>query len=118
MTGGTEATFAKDLEQSWRLYQFHALVFNLSWRLDDKSGQRVRSDVLDLIQEFPPRCIWLYVKHFRCMFSDEYAVLQETYIGTAPIYIAKSKALVAQQIEDEVVRGELLHGLYPFGAAH
>jgi hypothetical protein len=107
--GGTEATFLKDLEQSWRLYQLQALVFNASLNFNDHVRHKVRGDVLEFIQQFHPRRIWLYVKHARWMFSDEYAMLQDVYIGEAPIFDAKTKALVRPGIEDEVVKGELLY---------
>jgi hypothetical protein len=97
------------LEQSWRLYQLQAFVFNLSLGFDDHLGRKVRVDVLELILQFHPRRIWLYVKHARWMFSDEYAKHQDFYVGTAQIYIAKTKALMRPEIEDEVVKGELLY---------
>ncbi|KAH6880829.1 hypothetical protein B0T10DRAFT_495276 [Thelonectria olida] len=103
MLGGTKETFLKDLEQSWRLYQLQALVFNLSWGLDGHVGRKARANVLDLIIQFHPRRVWLYVKHLRWMFSDEYAILQENYIGTAPIFAAKSKALMKPEREDGIV---------------
>jgi len=107
--GGTEATFVTDLEQSWRLYRLQAFVFNLSWGFNSISGRQARANVLDLILQFHPRRVWLYVKHLRWMFSDEYARLQNNYIGDAPIYMAKTNALMRPEIEDEIVRGELLH---------
>lgn len=78
--------------------------------LNGMSGQQARDDVLDLIPQLHPRRVWLYVKHLRWMFSDEYAMMQDNYIGTAPIFEAKTKALIRPEIEDEIVRGELLSG--------
>ena len=43
------------------------------------------------------------------MLSVEYAMLKETYIGTAPIFAAKTKALFRPGPEDEAVKGKLVH---------
>lgn len=45
------------------------------------------------------------------MYSDEYAMFQRVYLGTASIYAAKTKALMSSGIEDDVVKGEMLHYL-------
>lgn len=108
----------KDLEQSWRLYQLQALVFNLSQGLNDISRHKARFDVLDLILKFYPRRVWLYVKHLRWMGSDEYAMLHHKYIGDGPIFAAKTDALFRPEMEDEVARGELPYHPYPSRAAH
>ena len=42
------------------------------------------------------------------MLSDEYAMHQEMYIGMAPLYTAKTKALFRAGQEDEVIRGKFL----------
>lgn len=91
------------------MYRLQALVFNFTHSLGVHTGERARENVLDLILRFHPRRVWLYVKHFRWMFSDEYAMLQETYIGTGPIFAAKTEALLRPGPEDEVVKGELMH---------
>jgi hypothetical protein len=104
--GGTKAAFLTDLEQSWRLYQLQALVFNSSLNFDDRVGYKMRTEVLELILRFHPRRIWLYVKHARWMFSDEYARHQKFYIGTPPIFAAKTEALLRPEIEDKVVKGQ------------
>ena len=88
------------------MYQLQALVFNLSRGLNDHVGHKVRTDTLEFISQFHPRRIWLYVKHARWMFSDEYAMLQHVYVGKAPIFAAKEKALMSPEIEDEVVKGQ------------
>lgn len=94
---GTKETFVKDLEQSWRLYQLQAFVFKLSWGHRDTIGQAVRGEMLDLIVQVYPRRVWLYVKHMRWMLSSEYAMLKETYVGTAPIFAAKTKHCLSQR---------------------
>jgi hypothetical protein len=40
------------------------------------------------------------------MFSNEYAMHQETYVGNAPLFSAKTRALFRAEREDEVVKGE------------
>ena len=40
------------------------------------------------------------------MLSNEYAMHQEIYVGTAPLFAAKSRALFRAEREDEVVMGE------------
>ncbi len=40
------------------------------------------------------------------MTSQEYAMLQEKYVGTGPIYAAKTAALFKPEIEDLIVEGE------------
>ncbi|KAG7404066.1 hypothetical protein Forpe1208_v015793 [Fusarium oxysporum f. sp. rapae] len=102
--GGTKETFVKDLEQSWRLYRLQALVFNVSWGLDGHVGRQARVNVVHFIVQFHPRRVWLYMKHLRWMLSEEYARLQETYIGIAPIVAAKSRALIKPGPEDDIVK--------------
>ncbi|KAM0080465.1 hypothetical protein ACKRZS_007382 [Fusarium odoratissimum] len=102
--GGTKETFVKDLEQSWRLYRLQALVFNVSWGLDGHVGRQARVNVVHFIVQFHPRRVWLYVKHLRWMLSEEYARLQETYIGIAPIVAAKSRSLIKPGPEDDIVK--------------
>ena len=63
-------------------------------------------NVLNFIHRTHPRRVWLYVKHRRWMLSDEHAMHQQTYIGTAPLYTAKTKALFSVGEEDEIARGE------------
>lgn len=65
-------------------------------------------NVLDLIVQFLPRRVWLYVKHRRWMLSHEYAIHQKKYVGSAPLFAAKTKALFRAEQEDDVVRGEYL----------
>lgn len=96
------------MEQSWRLYQLQALVFNLSAGFDDHVCRRVRTDLLEFIVQSHPKRIWLYVKHLRWMTSAEYAMLRDNFIGTAPIHAAKTRALMTPGTEDDIVRGELL----------
>ncbi len=40
------------------------------------------------------------------MTSKEYAMHQQKYVGTGPIYAAKTAALFKQEIEDFIVKGE------------
>lgn len=40
------------------------------------------------------------------MFSDEYAMYQEKFVGNGPIFAAKTNALFTIGPEDEVVIGE------------
>jgi hypothetical protein len=97
-----------DLEQSWRLYQLAALIFGLRQNFDAHVRHRIQINVMEFIVQFRPKRVWLYVKHLRWMTSAEYAVLRENFIGTAPIYVAKTEALFAPGPEDGVVRGEFL----------
>jgi hypothetical protein len=62
--------------------------------------------VLDIILKHHPRRVWLYVKHLRWMRSKEYAMHQQKYVGTGPIYAAKAAALFKQEIEDLFVKGK------------
>lgn len=41
------------------------------------------------------------------MFSKEYAMHQDTYVGTAPLYAAKTMAFFKTEPEDEIVIGQL-----------
>jgi hypothetical protein len=74
--------------------------------LDNSLRREVRRNVLDLILQSLPRRVWLYVKHLRWMLSNEYAMHQEKFVGSAPIFSAKTKALFKAEPEDEVVIGE------------
>ncbi|KAK5046206.1 hypothetical protein LTR84_008663 [Exophiala bonariae] len=105
--GGSRGTFVNDLDQSWRLYKLQALVYTLTMNLDASLQRKARMNALNLIHRIHPRRVWLYVKHRRWMFSDEYATLQETYIGMAPLYAAKTEALFRAEREDEIVRATL-----------
>jgi hypothetical protein len=40
------------------------------------------------------------------MLSNEYAMHQETYVGNAPLFNAKTRALFRTEREDEVAKGE------------
>ncbi len=42
------------------------------------------------------------------MLSHEYAIHQKKYVGSAPLFAAKTKALFRAEQEDDVVRGEYL----------
>jgi hypothetical protein len=98
----------KDLEQSWRLYQLQAFVSKLSSGLGDPVRLNASANVVDLILAFDPRRVWLYVKHLRWMFSDEYARLQNNRIGTSATFAAKTKALMTPEREDEIVKSKLV----------
>ncbi|KIX97796.1 uncharacterized protein Z520_06574 [Fonsecaea multimorphosa CBS 102226] len=104
--GGSRRTFVNDLDQSWRLYKLQALVYTLTMNLDIGLQRKARMNVLDLIHRTHPRRVWLYVKHRRWMLSDEYAMRQEIFIGTAPLYAAKTEALFRAEREDEVIRSK------------
>jgi hypothetical protein len=39
------------------------------------------------------------------MFSKEYAMHKEKFIGTGPVFVAKTKALIKGGREDEIVKG-------------
>jgi hypothetical protein len=51
------------------------------------------------------------------MLSDEYAMHQEIYIGTAPLYASKTKALFRAGREDEVIKGKYFV-TYDINTAH
>jgi len=112
MLGGSSGTFIKDLDQSWRLYKLQALVYSLTMNLDIGLLRKARMNVLDLILQNLPRRVWLYVKHRRWMSSSEYMMYQEIYVGSAPVFAAKTKALFKAEQEDEVVRGECFMTFY------
>jgi hypothetical protein len=105
----------EDLERSWRLYQRAALISALSQSFDTNVCRKAHIDFMELILRSHPKHVWLYVKHLRWMTSAEYAMLQINFLGTAPIYAAKTKALFAPGPEDGVVRGELVdsNGHFP-----
>ncbi|KAH6669779.1 hypothetical protein B0J14DRAFT_671381 [Halenospora varia] len=79
--GGTSQTFLKDLEQSWRLYQFQSQI--MKWTVGLENSLRKNA--------------------FAWMTSKEYAMHQQKYVGTGPIYAAKTAALFKQEIEDFIV---------------
>ncbi|KDN72260.1 hypothetical protein CSUB01_07911 [Colletotrichum sublineola] len=103
---GTTDKFVEDLKQSWKLYRLHSVVFYHSRILEDELWQRTINNVCRFMVQFHPRRIWLFVKHMRWMFSDEYAALQQNYIGTGPILAAKTTALLKSEIEDSIARGK------------
>jgi len=86
--------------------------------LDNGLRRKARMNVLDLILQNHPRRVWLYVKHRRWMLSNEYAMHQEIYLGSAPLFAAKTKALFRAEREDEVVRGEYFVTFYINGTRH
>ncbi|KAN0122749.1 Protein of unknown function (DUF4238) domain containing protein [Hyaloscypha variabilis] len=102
--GGSRETFLKDLEQSWRLYKFEAQIWIWTMKLDNNLRRKVDAELRDLVLQDHPRRVWLYVKHRRWMFSNEYAMHQETFVGTSPVLAAKTKALLKAELEDEVVK--------------
>jgi hypothetical protein len=106
MPGGTRKTFSKDLDQSWRLYKLQALVHAMTVNLETDLQRKVRYNAFNFLLQHHPRRIWLYVKHRRWMLSNEYAMHQETYIGTAPLFAAKTRALIREKQEDEIVLGK------------
>ncbi|KAK2016843.1 hypothetical protein LZ32DRAFT_635745 [Colletotrichum eremochloae] len=101
---GTTDNFVEDLKQSWKLYRLYSVVLSHSRILGDEHWQRAIDNVCRFMVQFHPRRIWLFVKHMRWMFSDEYAALQQTYIGMAPILAAKTEALLKAEIEDSITR--------------
>ncbi|QKX53840.1 uncharacterized protein TRUGW13939_00920 [Talaromyces rugulosus] len=105
--GGSRRLFVKDLDQSWRLYKLQALVYTLTINLDNCLRRKARMNVRELILQNHPRRVWLYVKHRRWMLSNEYAMHQETYVGSAPLLSAKTRALFRAEREDEVVKDKL-----------
>lgn len=103
LSGGSKKTFVDDLDQAWRLCKLIAIVWNLTINCNDDLKQKARRNVLEFTLQIKPRRVWLYVKHQRWMLSQEYAMHQETYIGTAPIFAAKTKALFRAEQEDEII---------------
>ena len=77
-------------------------------KLDNSLRRKVDAELRDLVLQHHPRRVWLYVKHRRWMFSNEYAMHQETYAGSSPVLAAKTKALFKAELEDEVVKGECI----------
>jgi hypothetical protein len=88
------------------MYKFESLVYASTMNLDNSLRRKIIMNVLDLLLQNHPRRVWLYVKHQRWMLSDEYAMLQEVYIGSAPLFAAKTQAFFRAGPEDEVVMGE------------
>ena len=86
--------------------------------LDNDLGREAGMNVLDLILQNHPRRVWLYVKHRRWMLSNEYAMHQEMFVGSAPLFAAKTRALFRAEREDEVVRGECFVTYYIIGTQH
>ncbi|KAH6659071.1 hypothetical protein BKA67DRAFT_543484 [Truncatella angustata] len=104
LLGGTNQTFLKDLEQSWRLYQLQSQVSLWTVGLESRVQNNAFAYVLDLILRHHPKRVWLYVKHRRWMTSKEYAMHQHRFVGTGPIFAAKTAALFEPQREDFVVQ--------------
>lgn len=116
--GGSRGTFVEDLDQSWRLYKLQALWYRFTMKLDHGPRRKARMNVLDLILQRHPRRVWLYVKHRRWMLSNEYAMHQEMYLGSGPLFAAKTTALFRTEREDEVVMGEYFVTFYINGTYH
>jgi hypothetical protein len=74
--------------------------------LETDLQRKVRYNAFNFLLQHHPRRIWLYVKHRRWMLSNEYAMHQETCIGTAPLFAAKTRALIREKQEDEIVLGK------------
>ena len=74
--------------------------------LENNLRKNTLASVLKIILKHHPRRVWLYVKHLRWMTSKEYAIHQQKYVGTAPLYAAKTAALFNPEIEDLIVEGE------------
>lgn len=66
--------------------------------------RKAAMNLIEFILQNHPRLVWLYVKHRRWMLSDEYIMHQERYVGSAPLFYAKTKALFKVEREDEVAR--------------
>lgn len=49
------------------------------------------------------------------MLSDEYAMHQEVYVGSAPLYAAKTKSMFSVRPEDTIVKGECISTSYITG---
>lgn len=96
----------KDLDQSWKLYRFESQILIWTHSLEDNLRNNAFACVLDIILKHHPRRVWLYVKHVRWMRSKEYAMHQEKFVGTGPIYAAKTAALFKQETEDFIVKGK------------
>ncbi|XMA15256.1 hypothetical protein WAI453_008047 [Rhynchosporium graminicola] len=102
LLGGSKETFVKDLDQSWKMYKLVSQVARWTRNLDDSLRYQALTNATEFILQNLPRRVWLYVKHRRWMRSDEYALHQEKYIGTGPVFAAKTKALFRAAPEDEV----------------
>jgi hypothetical protein len=98
--------FVQDLDQSWRLYKLDALVRTLTMNLSYSLRRKAGMNVIEFIIQSHPRRVWLYVKHRRWMLSNEYAMHQERYVGSAPLFYSKTRALFRAEREDEVVKSE------------
>jgi hypothetical protein len=103
--GGTQRTIAKDLDQAWRLYTLHTLVLNAISSLHIGLRRTACANLFVLVVHMCPGRVWLFVKQRRWMLSDEYAKLQEEYIGTDVILAARTKALLQVEPEDRVIFG-------------
>lgn len=79
---------------------------------------KAHMNVLDFILQSHPRRIWLYVKHRRWMLSDEYAMHQEVYVGSAPLYAAKTKSMFSVRPEDTIAKGECIPTSYITGRGY
>lgn len=101
--GGTKDTVAKDLDQSWRLYKLWALVHDLTEHSDTNAQEEARYNVLTFVNQILPRRVWLYVKHRRWTMSPEYAMHQDLKLGTVAWYAARTKALLREEVEDDVI---------------
>lgn len=88
------------------MYKFETLVLASTRNLDNSLSRKIVMNVFDLLLQNHPRRVWLYVKHQRWMLSDEYAMHQKVYMGSAPLYAARTRALFRAGPEDEVVMGE------------
>jgi hypothetical protein len=104
--GGAQSTFIEDLDQAWRLYKLHALVLSVTSGLHIGLRKKACANFCNLVIHVPPRRAWLYIKHRRWMLSDEYAKLQEEYVGTDAIFAAKTKSLLRVEPEDFVLVGK------------
>lgn len=100
--GGSKRTFTYDLDKSWRLYKLEALVISSTVTLESIFRRKVHRNVFDFIAQNHSRRVWLYVKHRRWMFSNEYAMHQEKYVGDAPLIAAKTKLMFSAAPEDSV----------------
>lgn len=74
--------------------------------------------VLDIILKHHHKRVWLYVKHFRWVNSEECALHQQMFPGAAPMYAAKTNALFRPQIEDYIVQGECVSQLASLQMGH
>ncbi|KAE8557503.1 hypothetical protein EYB25_002210 [Talaromyces marneffei] len=106
--GGSRGLFVQDLDQSWRLYKLAALVHTLTMNLGIGLKRKAGMNVIEFILQTHPRRVWLYIKHRRWMLSNEYAMHQERYVGSARLFSAKTRALFRAEREDVVVKANLI----------